>query len=80
MHADYHSGDDGAAALAAGLASSSLRLWLHHNAIGEAGAKALCRAMRTNTCCTDVKLLPGNGTIPAQLAQTVQQLARQNRG
>jgi hypothetical protein len=75
-------GDDGAAALAGGLASSSKlqRLWLQHNAIGEAGASALCRAMRHNTACIDLKLHPGNEAVPAQLAQAAAQLARQNRG
>lgn len=76
-------GDDGAAALASGLASSGStlkRLWLQHNAVGEAGAQALCRAMQHNTTCADLKLQPGNEAIPAQLAQAAQQLARQNRG
>lgn len=75
-------GDDGAAALAGGLASSTRlqRLWVQHNAISEAGASALCQAMRHNTACVDLKLHPGNEDVPAQLAQTVEQLARQNRG
>lgn len=75
-------GDDGAAALAGGLASSTKlqRLWLQHNAIGEAGASALCRAMRHNMACIDLKLHPGNEVVPPQLAQAAAQLARQNRG
>jgi Ran GTPase-activating protein (RanGAP) involved in mRNA processing and transport len=75
-------GDDGAAALASGLAHSTQlqRLWLQDNAIGQAGAKALCKAMQHNTACIDLKLQEGNEGVPAQLAQMVQQLARQNRG
>lgn len=75
-------GDDGAAALAGGIASSTKlqRLWLQHNVIGEAGASALCRAMRHNTACIDLRLHPGNEGAPAQLAQAAAKLARQNRG
>jgi Ran GTPase-activating protein (RanGAP) involved in mRNA processing and transport len=82
MLAVMSAGDDGAAALARGLASGSRlqRLWLQHNAIGAAGAQALCRAMRHTTSCTHLKLQPDNEGVPSQLAQAAQQLARQNRG
>lgn len=74
-------GDDGAIALASGLAGNTQlhRLWLQHNAIGPAGAMALATAMQHNMSCTSLKL-QGNEGAPKDVAETAQKLAWHNRG